>query len=263
MLVVNQENYFSLEVENEYMGRSQYLGFLECEEAQVARLAGTWQDEKPTAFLVGSYTHAWSQGILDQFKREHPEILTQKKELRSEFKHAEIMIDCLKNDPLCMYMLEGEKEVVYTAEFAGAAWKVMIDVKHEKRKRMVDLKTTKSITDYLWNEELRAKVNFVEQYNYPLQAALYSEIERRACGREEGDWLENYLVAVSKEPFPDKAVIHMNDPERYQLELERIELNMPRVLAVKSGAEKPVRCERCSYCRSTKKLTKAIHYSEL
>jgi len=29
------------------------------------------------------------------------------------------MITTLKNDPLCMYMLEGQKEVVFTAEFAG------------------------------------------------------------------------------------------------------------------------------------------------
>lgn len=263
MIPVTRDNYFSLEVEREYMGRSQYLNFLDCEAQEMARQAGEWQEEKSTALLVGNYFHAWSEGTLERFKKEHHEIFTQKGELRADYKRAEVMIACIQNDPLCMHMLEGEKEVVYTAEFAGAVWKVMIDVKHEKRKRMVDLKTTKSITDYLWNEELRAKVNFVEQYNYPLQAALYSEIERRACGREEGDWLENYIVAVSKEPFPDKAVIHMNDPERYQLELERIELNMPRVLAVKSGAEKPVRCERCNYCKSTKKLTKAIHYLEL
>ena len=55
----------------------------------------------------------------------------------------------------------------------------------------------------------------------------------------------------------------MTDPERLVKELADVEAHMPRILAVKMGAEEPVRCENCDYCRSTKQLTGAIHYSEL
>ncbi|MCY9512380.1 PD-(D/E)XK nuclease-like domain-containing protein, partial [Paenibacillus larvae] len=30
-----------------------------------------------------------------------------------------------------------------------------------------------------------------------------------------------------------------------------------------AGHEEPIRCEKCRYCRETKKLNSIIHYSEL
>jgi len=145
---------------------------------------------------------------------------------------------------------------------AGATWKVMLDVYNRERRRIVDLKTTKSIREKSWSEEHGGRVSFVEQYHYPLQAAIYSEIERRA-NRPEDEWFDFYVVAVSKENYPDKEVIAMHNTDRYVIELQRIADNMPRVLAVKSGQAEPIRCERCDYCRSTRQLRGAVHYSEL
>ncbi|WP_148300263.1 PD-(D/E)XK nuclease-like domain-containing protein [Paenibacillus sp. JCM 10914] len=39
--------------------------------------------------------------------------------------------------------------------------------------------------------------------------------------------------------------------------------NIERVKAVKSGLAKPIRCERCDYCKSTKKITRVKLVSEL
>lgn len=263
MLQLNRSNYHSLEADKEYMSRSQYNNFLSCEAAEMARLAGEWMEEKSTALLVGSYVHAWNEGTIEQFKKDHPEMFTQKKEPKTEFKCADKMIAILENDPLCKYTLTGEKEVILTAEFAGVAWKVMLDVVNRDKRRLVDLKTTKSIREKYWNPDIGEKESFIEQYKYPRQAAIYSEIERIAAGRPEGDWWKFYIVAVSKERIPDKEVISMHDPERYQVELEQIRLNMPRILAVKNKEIEPFRCEKCDYCRSTRKLTGAIYYREL
>lgn len=105
------------------------------------------------------------------------------------------------------------------------------------------------------------KVSFVEQWGYMIQAAIYSEVERIARGRESHrDFL---IVAVSKEKVPDHAIIDLTDPVRLQDELSKIEANLPRILAVKSGAEKPDRCECCDYCKATKRVGKIIHYTEL
>lgn len=128
---------------------------------------------------------------------------------------------------------------------------------------MVELKTTRSIQEKQWSQEHLGRVSFIEQYNYLLQAALYCEIERRANGRPENDWMDYYMVAVSKESCPDKEVIDLRDPVRYLAELAEIEVNMPRILAVKSGQMEPERCGCCDYCRSTKKLTGAVYYSDL
>jgi len=260
---LNKATYHSLAANRSYMSRSQYQNFLSCEAAAMAKLSGAWVEEPSTALLVGSYVHSWNDQSRREFIAEHPEMFTKKGELKADFKLADQMIATLEKDPFAMFMLSGQKEVVFTAEFAGALWRVMADVYNPERGRMVDLKTTKSIRELHWSDEHRAKVSFIEQYGYMTQAALYSEIERIANGRPEGDWLDFYAVAVSKESVPDKEVIYMGDPERFQQELESIKLHMPRIIMVKEGKVEPIRCERCDFCKSTKQLTGAIHYSSL
>ena len=90
--------------------------------------------------------------------------------------------------------------------------------------------------------------------------ALYAELERQEAGRS--DWLEPLIVAISKEDPPDKAVINI-DESRMEIELEDIEKNMERIVQVKHGGERPRRCEKCKYCRSTNRLNRIIHFSEL
>lgn len=262
--VLTRENYHSLEANRRFMSRGQYLDFTtKCEAAAVATLRGEWVEEPSTALLVGQYLHSFFEGSLPEFIAEHPECFKKDGSLKADFAHAETMIETLSNDPLVMYTIEGQKEVIFTAEFAGVQWKVMLDVYNPERRRFADLKTTRSITEHVWNDEFKTRLSFVEQYNYMFQAALYAEIERRANGRPEEDWFDPYIVAASKQDVPDKEVIDMRSPERFRDELRQIEANMPRVLALKNGEVEPERCEVCSYCRATKRLTRAKHWTEL
>ena len=263
MLELTKANYHSNEANFEYMSRGQYKSFLDCEAKEIAKLSGAWVDEPSIALEVGSYTHSWNDGTRREFVASHPGMFTQKLTLKADYLIADKMIATLERDELAMYCLEGEKEVIITAQMFGATWKVMLDVQNNERRRIVDLKTTKSITEKVWDEETRKKVSFVEAYNYPLQSCLYTEGERIAMGREPGDYSEFLIVAVSKEKTPDKAIINMTDNARLIEELGKVEANMPRILAVKSGEVDPIRCEDCDYCRSTKVLSGAIHYSEL
>jgi len=263
-LLLNHENYFSNQASFEFMSRSQYKGFAyDCEAKEIAKLSGEWVEEVGVALMVGSYLHSWNQNTQREFIANRPEMFKKDGSLKAEYLIADKMIACLERDELAMYCLEGEKEKIITAQMFGATWKVMLDVQNNDRRRIVDLKTTRSITEKVWDEVAREKVSFVEAYQYPLQMAIYTEIERLAMGRDEGDWSKFLIVAVSKEKFPDKAVINMTDSERLVKELAQVEVNMPRILAVKAGLEEPIRCETCSYCRETKILTGAIHYTEL
>lgn len=263
MLELTQSNYFSKEAEREYMSRSQYKGYLECEAKQDAKLKGEWDDGTNIAFEVGSYVHSWCQGTQREFVSSHPNMFKRDLSLKAEYILADKMIECLKGDDFVLYCLEGTKEKVITFEMFGCQWKIMLDVQNNDRRRIVDLKTTKSITEKVWDEETRKKVSFVEAYDYPLQSCLYTEGERISEGREPGDYSEFLIVAVSKEKQPDKAIINMSDNVRLAEELAKVEANMPRILAVKKGEVDPVRCNCCDYCKSTKVLTAAIHYSEL
>ena len=263
MLSLNRSNYHSQAANIDYMSRGQYLDFLNCEAATLAVLKGEWVEELSDALLVGQYVHTFNDGTRGEFISSHPEMFKKNGELLAKFVVADKMISTLESDPFAMYVLEGQKEVIYTAEMFGCWWKVMIDSHNPEKRRNVDLKTTRSITEKVWSEEAWAKVSFVEKYHYPLQATLYSEVERIANGREPGDWFDFYIVAVSKQDVPDKEVISMVEPERFPMELINIQANMPRILSVKAGKVEPKQCGYCDYCRSIKKLSSVVHYSAL
>jgi len=260
---ITPENYYSFEAEREFMSVSQYRDFLACEAKALAKLKNEWVEEPTTEMLVGSYVHAWVEGpeALKKFKENTPQMFKKNGEPYAQFAHADKMIECLQNDPAAMYFLEGQKEVIMTGEIGGVPWKIKIDVYNPDKKRIVEIKTTRSITELYWDARYGARVSFVEMFDYPLQMAVYLEIERQNSGRDK--WLEPLILAVSKEDPPDHAVISLNDPSRLTSELEEVKRNLHRILAVKTGKIAPTRCEKCNYCRSTKKISHIIFYLDL
>lgn len=262
MISLTRSNYHTPAANTAYMSHSQYQSWLKCEEATLAKISGTWQEPHNDAFLIGSYVHAWNEGTLEEFKANNPDMYTKKGELYAKYQQADLMIERLSNDAFCQFLLrQGEKEVILTAEFAGCEWRIMMDIYCPSKNRYVELKTTCSVSEKIWSKEDRQKVSFIEAYGYLTQAAIYTEIERLATCRD--GYLEPILVAVSRETPPDLAIISLENKERREYELNNIKLNMPRILAIKRGSEKALRCEKCAYCRNTKKITKIIHYTDL
>lgn len=260
--MLTAENYYSPEANQKYMSNSQYKDFLTCESMALAKLEGRFSPAPSIDYLVGSYLHAWNEGTdaLEHFKANTPDLFTKKGELRSNFLFADTMIEALTADAMCMDMLQGQKEAILTAEFFGTLWKIKIDT-YKPSEAIVDLKTTRSIWDFQYVPRYGEKVSFIDQYDYFTQIAIYLETELRANNRDE--WLSPYIVAVSKETPPDKAIFLLDDCDRIEGELERIRLNMPRILEVKAGFVEPNSCGRCAYCRSTKTVNRIIPYSEL
>ena len=264
---LTKDNYYSVEADRQYMSVSQYKRFMECEAATMANIAKDREDDnevvKSDALLFGSYVHSWLDGTMEEFKEENPDMFSSrgatKGQLKSNFKLADTMIKVLEDDPFCMMALDGEKEVIMTGELFGLPWKIRIDVLNRAQNRFADLKTVKDIHAKHWVPEV-GYCSFVEAYGYITQMAVYSEIERQNRG---GDgWLENYIVAVSKEDVPNKAVITIDEGSLIN-ELEVVEKKLNRIRQVKHEGAKPIRCEKCRYCRMTKKVDSVMHYSEL
>ena len=255
---LSESNYYDLESDRRYMSNSLYKRFLTCEAQAMAYLAGEWQDKPNEALLIGSYVHAAmeSEEALESFKLSTPQLFKKDGDLKSEYKNADRMVETLKADEFIMWLYQGPKEVIVTAEMFGVWWKAKLDVLNT---RIVDLKTTRSIRDPVWTPEY-GRSSFVEGYGYLRQLALYREIERRSTGRSEP--LEALIIAVSKEDPPDKEVIGC-DEERLAIELEEVENHMPRILDVIYDRESPVRCERCDFCRMSKRLSNVVHYGQL
>lgn len=262
MLSLTNENYHSIQANLDYMSRSQYIGFAYvCEAREMAKLAGTWIEFLTTPLIVGNYVHSWNSGTQVEFVANNPWIFTKANTLRAEYQLADEMIVSLQDDPFVMACLDGEKDKILTAEMYGATWKIMMNARNNTARHIVDLRTTRSIQEKVWDEVSRTHVSFLAYYKAPLQAAIYTEIERLAMGRAAEDWSEFWVVAVSKEKFPDKAVFNMTDSTRLGTELAAVQTKMPRIIAVKSGQEQPARCEVCDYCKSTKVLSGAVLYS--
>lgn len=263
LMQLNRKNYYSVEADQQYMSVSQYKNFLKCEAMALARIYGEYQDEKSDALLLGSYVHSWLDGTIEQFKVENPSLFSTrgatKGQLKSPFQIADLMIKTLENDKMAMFAFEGEKEVIMTGELFGLPWKIRMDVYNPKYGRFADLKTVADLYKKQWHEEY-GYCSFIEAYGYITQMAVYSEIERLNRGGEE--WLENYIIAVSKETPPNKEIIVI-DPESLSKELEVVESKMKRIKLVKLGQLDPRRCEKCEYCRRTKQIKNVIHYSEL
>ena len=262
-MILTPENYFSPDADRAYMSVSQYKSFLKCEAAAVAQLAGQYDPIDREALLVGKYVHAWSDETLTEFVDRHPEILSgrgaTKGELKTPFRVANAMIETLAADPKVMAILRGEKEVPITGEIGGVAWKGRIDVRNRKFGYIADLKTAQSISEFRYDPRFGKRVSFVEQWDYMIQAAVYTELERQTNGATP----DFYLIAVTKQDPPDHALIDLTDPDRLDQELSRIQMNLPHIIAVKSGIEPPARCENCAYCRATKRVERPVHYTEL
>lgn len=261
-MLLTADNYHSPEANQKYLSCSQYKDFCECEAMAMASIRGEWKRSTTNDCLVGSYIHAWNEGpeALARFKATTPDMFKKNGEPLAAFAFADTMIQTLESDPFCMYMLDGQKEVIMTAEMFGAPWKIKIDT-YKTSEAIVDLKTTRSIWELQWSAFYNCKVSFIEIYQYFIQFAIYLEIERRAKNRE--NWLTPYIVAASKENPPDKAVIDLNDPARIKQELKEIEVKMPRILALKSGEAEPKRCGKCAYCRASRLVTDIISYKDL
>lgn len=264
-MILTADNYYSPEADKTFMSNSQYSNFLSCEAMAIAKINGEWVDPLNESYEVGSFTHAWNEGTLDKFKDNNPHIFSSrgatKGELKAPYQVANRMIATLEADPFCMKALEGEKEVIMTAEMFGTPWKIKIDSYNREIRRIVDLKAMKSIQELIWSEELRAKTNFVEAYHYDRQLIIYTEVERIATRNE--DWGAPLIVAVSKEEPCDKAVIDVFDANHMMYTLAAIGSVMPHIMDVKSGKVKPMRCGKCAYCRSTKQLTSTVFYRDL
>lgn len=266
---LNKNNYFSDEAGRHYMSVSQFKSFLPsyggCEAQAMATINGEFKPYAIDAFMEGHYLHAWNEGVLDEFRDTHPELYSSrgptKGQLKSEFKHCNKMIEVLENDPLVMQALAGQKEVIMTAELFGIPWKIMLDSYNpDVTGIFADLKTMKDIDGKWWNKEAQAYDNFLDHYGYTIQMAVYAEIEKRVTGRKE--WLLPHMVVVTKQDPPDHEIIYF-DYDVIEQSLHIVGKHIERVKSVKSGEVEPMRCEKCDYCRLTKKINRIKHFSEL
>lgn len=250
-IMLTNENYFSRENQLKYMGASQFKSFMKCEAATIAEINGEYEREKTVSLLVGSYVDAHFEGTLDIFRAQNPEIYTQKGTLKSEYKQAEYIIERVSRDEMFMRYMSGEKQVIKFGDIDGVPFKIKIDSFHPG-KCIVDLKVMKDFQSQY--KEGQGRLNFIEFWGYDFQAAIYQAIE--------GNSLPFFIAGATKEKEPDIAIISIPQAN-IDVCLEIVKSSLHRFTDLKKGVGEPIRCEKCDYCKMTKKLDKILSMEDL
>lgn len=247
------ENYYSREANEAYWSASFVKEMMSCPARAMASLHGAYERPESSALLIGAYVDAAFTGdAAEQFTRDHPALWSKKTgAMKADVAKAKRMIDRASEDALFMEYMRGDKQTIKTGVIGGLPFKGKFDV-YWPGKRIVDLKTVKDMEPVYAPGQ--GRITFAEYWNWPLQMAIYQALE--------GNGLPCYLAVITKQDPPDIAVIalpqHMLDAEMEVL-LERL----PYFDAMRSGIIEAVRCEKCAYCRSTKRLTGPIALDEM
>jgi hypothetical protein len=258
-IVLNNENYHSIEARKEYLGSTQFKDFLKCEKYALAKINGEIEEETTDALLFGSYVDAYFSGELDDFIPKHPELFNSKTgQLKAPFKNVETVIKAIVEDEMLLKYLSGEHQVIMTGVIGGEKYKIKID-SYFPDKVIVDQKIIKDL-DLVWVEKdgKNVKVDFVEAYGYLYQAAIYQEIVRQNTGKT----LPFILAVTTKEEVPAKKLIKIDQEYIDQTLLEVIEKS-PRFGALKRGEIEPVGCGHCNVCRKEQKCEGIESYKKL
>lgn len=249
-MILNNDNYFSPEANRTYWSVSQFKSFNKCEACGLAESRGEYQREETDALLIGSYVDAYFSDEMGDFTERNADKMFSKRGggLLSKFSHADEIIDRVQRDPVMMEYLTGEKQTVMTAELFGVPWKIKMDVYNEQR--IVDLKCVKDFEDIY--EKGFGWRSWIEYWGYDIQGAVYQKVEQIVSGRDEP--LPFFLAAVTKEKTPDIKLIQI--PQHVlDTALAIVEAKIERFDLIKQGEVEPMRCEKCDYCKRTKKLT--------
>ena len=273
-MILTTENYYSREANMEYMSVSQFKRFSSCPAAALAELRGEYTPAASPAMLVGGYVDAWFSGELPLFQSQHPELFKRDGTLKAEYLKAQDIIARMEADGLFSLLMGGAKQVIVTGEIAGVPFKGKLDSLLDAaacreivrrfpeteavlgalpRGAIVDQKVMRDLGP-VWSQEEGRKLPFVEAYGYDIQGAVYRALE--------GHNLPVVLAVGTKENEPDLAALSVSDADLTSA-LYQVEDRAPYYQKIKLGKIKPRRCERCDYCRRTRRLTSILDYREL
>lgn len=239
---LSPENYYSGEANRAYFSASQIKAFKRCEASAMAEINGEYDRPASTALLVGGYVDAAMTGNLSAFIREHPEMYKKDGSMKADFVQAKAMVDRAESDPVFMEYMAGDHQSILTGEIGGVPFKAKFDVLADDR--IVDLKTVRDLSPvYLPGQ---GRVTFAEAWDWPLQMAIYQELNRQRTGKT----LPCYLAVITKEDPPDIEIVEI-EQERMMAELAWLKTVLPRYEAIKDGVIEPERCGHCAFCRAT------------
>lgn len=237
---LTKENYAT---NHDYYSYSRISRFLKCEAAAAAN----YKDPDTPSKLVGAYVDAYFSNELSVFTTQHPEIFNSRTgELKADFKKAEEIIKRIESDKEFMRLLSGEKQFIMSGIIDGEPFKIKMD-SYKENEFIADLKVVKDF-NRVWSDVFGKYVSFVQAFDYDIELAIFQEIVYQNTGKK----LPCIIAAVTKEEPSDIGAFEISQGI-LDAALKTVKSNLKRIKKITSGEVAPCRCEKCAYCRSTKK----------
>lgn len=253
---LTDNNYYSNDANWHYRSKSQYWEFLQCEARALAELKGEYEpDINETPLLFGNYLHSYFESedahkkFLEDNKKSLYKYGNPEKGIKRDFLLADRCIDALKDDDGFNALYQGTKETIVKGEIDGVKWMGKIDCLDLDHGRFYDLKTVDDIHKKHWDEELHQYVDFTKARGYDTQMAIYKELIKQTFDVD----CDPYIIAVSKQSVPDKAVIAFDDNDLREA-LNDVRMRQEHINSVINGEAEPRACGECAYCRMHKQL---------
>lgn len=260
----SSEDYYGRDANYEYMSASQLKSFIgtpgihACEERAVAELAGRYVRPSSEALTIGGYVDVMLTGTEDEqreFCEEHPEMISSrgptKGQLKAQYRAVDEMVarafKDAENGGIFMRALEGEHQRVLTGEICGHKFKGRLDCLGNGF--ITDLKTVENVNKRYFRE---GYYDFISWWGYDLQGAIYQELVYQETGKR----LPFFIAALSKQTPCDIDLIQVPQ-DRLDEAMGRITAPaLDRIEMLKTGEERPKRCDTCDWCRMTKVVRK-------
>lgn len=258
MLKITQANYYSQEANKAYFNVSSIKQYLKCPRKWKAMLDGEWVEPDKDVFFYGHYVDCalTEPKKFPAFCQENWERMSKYngKEKLVVIEHLDEAIRMVKNQPLFMKFLEGSKqEIITLPDFHGFPFRCRLDVINFDELFMTDLKTARTITGKSYCESRKKRLNFIDFWDYWMQAACYLEAIRIKYGLT----MKGYIAAMEKTSPYDHDVFELTqDRSAMQNALWKAKQSMKEMseLFQEEPADLPG-CEACDYCVSQKVLT--------
>ena len=249
-MTLTEENYFSPEASMEYLGHTQFLDFMKCEERALAIAKGEYEQPMTDSLLIGQYVDAYFTGNANAFISHHPEMLKRDGTLKAVYQSAERAVHRAERDEMFMKYISGVPQKIMTGKLFGYDWKIKVDAFHEG-KAIVDLKCMKDFNSMYVDG--MGHVDFCTAWGYDYQAAIYQAVVADVTGEK----LPFIIAGVTKQEPSDIGLFRIPQ-EMIDSALRIIENQVDRFVGIKHGQIEPRRCEKCDYCRQSKVLDRVV-----
>lgn len=267
-LELTGENYHSIEMRKKYMGYSQFEDFEKCPVMAMAKINGEYKEEPSEAMLFGSWVDAHFSGEEEDFVEKNKDRLYSPKtgKMYAAFNGVQKVIDFIENytndedEKVLLKYWQGQHQVIMTGVINDVPVKIKID-SYFPDKCIVDGKVMKDLGN-VWVEidGKNVLLDFVQARDYPMEGALYQEIEFQNSQTKKR--LPFVLNVVTKEEVPDANLI-LIDQDILDERLEYFKQKAPKYQRIKMGLEQPVGCGKCPVCISKKQIYAPKSYRKL